>query len=137
MNRLEAAASKFAQLAGGGPTQPLDYDYSGQILAAADLADAAAKVHRVGLDEAALARTAERSWEALSKRDKGRSWSQIGTRGQALWLDNVRNILEAAADQHCECLMLGCRHQSLLTEEGRLLVERQIAERAGMTGGLI
>jgi hypothetical protein len=96
MSRKEAAAKKFGELTGRGPTVDLDYDYSGQILNAADAADAAAKVFRVGLDDGSLKRTAERSWDLLAKRDRGRPWSQIGERGQALWMENVRNVLEAA-----------------------------------------
>ncbi|MDI2019719.1 hypothetical protein [Paenarthrobacter nicotinovorans] len=70
-------------------------------LTAADAADKNMKVHRVGLDDASLKRTAERSWNAISKRDKGRTWSQVGERSQALWMENVRNVLHAATEE-CE-----------------------------------
>ncbi|MFJ4168513.1 hypothetical protein ACIPY3_03275 [Paenarthrobacter sp. NPDC089714] len=99
MSREEAAAKKFGELAGGGPTVAIDYEYSGKILAAADAADAAAQVHRIGLDEESLKRTAGRSWDALSKRDMTRNWSQMSGRGQAIWIDNVRNVLQAATEE--------------------------------------
>ncbi|MGO4143696.1 hypothetical protein AB4Y77_01310 [Paenarthrobacter sp. YAF11_1] len=65
-------------------------------LTAADSADTTMKVYRVGLDDSSLKRTAERSWDAISGRDKGRSWSQVGERSQALWMENVQNVLQAA-----------------------------------------
>lgn len=97
MSRQEAAAKKFGELAGGGPTCDLDFDFSGQIIAAADASDAADNVHRISLQDSSVKRTAERAWEALSKRDGGRSWSQIGERSQHIWAENVRNVLTAAA----------------------------------------
>lgn len=115
-SREDAAAKKFGELAGGGPTVAIDYEYSGEILAAADAADAEAKVYRIGLDEESLKRTAGRSWDAMSKRDMTRNWSQISERGQAIWIENVRNVLEAATKAHCECLLVGCRHQRALTD---------------------
>lgn len=58
MSREEAAAQKFGELAGGGPTCAIDYDYSGQILGAADMADAANNVFRITMDEATVERMA-------------------------------------------------------------------------------
>lgn len=65
-------------------------------LAAADAHDTVHDVHRISLQSAAVVMTAERAWEALSKRDSGRSWSQIGERSQSIWIENVRNVLDAA-----------------------------------------
>lgn len=99
MSRLEAAAKKFGELAGGGPTCDLDFDYSGQILAAADAYDASQNVRRISLQDASVTRTAERAWEALSKRDGGRGWSQIGERSQRIWAENVLNVLTSAVEE--------------------------------------
>ncbi len=67
-----------------------------EALAAADVHDVDSGIHRVSLQEACVRRTAERAWEALSKRDGGRSWSQIGERSQSIWVENVLNVLTAA-----------------------------------------
>lgn len=58
MTRGEAAARKFADLAGGGPVCALDRDYSGQIIGAADIADAENNVFRITMDETTVERMA-------------------------------------------------------------------------------
>lgn len=94
MSRLEAAmkahleAPRTRGMDTGGPMRAA--------LTAADAHDADNELYRIGLDKASVARTAERSWDLLAKRDRGRTWSQVGQRSQALWMENVQNVLEAA-----------------------------------------
>ena len=63
--REEAAADKFGELMGGGPTVGLDHHYTAQILAAADEADTANGVHRVTLGDATVERAAQAFLDAF------------------------------------------------------------------------
>ncbi|MFJ4026048.1 hypothetical protein ACIPWF_00670 [Paenarthrobacter sp. NPDC089989] len=140
MNRLDAMAGTYADLHGRTRSTPIDYMDSEKLLAAADTADVAAKVYRIGLDDDSLSRAAERSWDALPKHDMTRTWSRLEEREKAIWLENVRNVLTgaaAAATASCDCLLVGCHHKPALTEEAnQRLSATKLAQQLATTGSL-